>query len=71
MNRLLICLTLLTVVDVAISGVYLTTCARMDVPLLKDVANEACKTSCGFKGCGSGYCTKRRGRKTCFCRGCR
>ncbi|EYB81642.1 hypothetical protein Y032_0378g311 [Ancylostoma ceylanicum] len=69
MNRFLTGLALLALVDVA-SQVYLTTCARMDVPLLKGAANTACVAACAIKKCGSGYCRIVKGRKTCLCRGC-
>ncbi|EPB71609.1 hypothetical protein ANCCEY_09323 [Ancylostoma ceylanicum] len=69
MNRLVICLLLLAVVDVA-SQIYLSTCARMDVPILEKAARAACITSCSIQNCGTGYCENRGGRKTCVCSRC-
>ncbi|KIH60517.1 hypothetical protein ANCDUO_09233 [Ancylostoma duodenale] len=70
MNRLLICLALLAFADVAVSGVYLSTCARMDVPILEKGARLACIASCSVQNCGTGYCENRGGRKTCVCSRC-
>ncbi|VDO15830.1 unnamed protein product [Haemonchus placei] len=70
MNLLLMCLLLAVVSDVVVSAVYLTTCARMDVPVLAKAARAACITSCSVQNCGTGYCENRRGRKTCVCSRC-
>ncbi|RCN47308.1 hypothetical protein ANCCAN_06596 [Ancylostoma caninum] len=71
MNRLLICVALLAVADVAFSQVYLSTCARMDVPVLEKGARLACIASCSVQNCGTGYCENRGGRKTCVCSRCK
>nr|CDJ84720.1 ASABF-zeta [Haemonchus contortus] len=70
MNRLLLCVLLAVLADVVISDVYLSTCARMDVPVLDKAARAACITSCSVQNCGTGYCENRGGRKTCVCSRC-
>ncbi|XGW24620.1 hypothetical protein V3C99_006224 [Haemonchus contortus] len=70
MNRLLSCVLLAVLADVVISDVYLSTCARMDVPVLDKAARAACITSCSVQNCGTGYCENRGGRKTCVCSRC-
>ncbi|ETN79378.1 hypothetical protein NECAME_09876 [Necator americanus] len=70
MRSLLFYLTIFVLVDVAVSQIYLTTCARMDVPILDKAARAACITSCSIQNCGTGYCEKRGGRKTCMCSRC-
>ncbi|KAK6739819.1 hypothetical protein RB195_008360 [Necator americanus] len=70
MRSLLFYLTIFVLVDVAVSQIYLTTCARMDVPILDKAARAACITSCSIQNCGTGYCEKRGGRKTCVCSRC-
>ncbi|KHJ88556.1 hypothetical protein OESDEN_11648 [Oesophagostomum dentatum] len=42
----------------------------MDVPVLELVSEEACRASCRFQDCASGYCVNRDGRKTCICLRC-
>ncbi|KHJ89707.1 hypothetical protein OESDEN_10461 [Oesophagostomum dentatum] len=70
MDRFLLCLTLLAFVEVTHADLYLTTCARMDVPILEKAARLACIASCSAQNCGTGYCEKRGGRKTCVCSRC-
>ncbi|RCN52246.1 hypothetical protein ANCCAN_01679 [Ancylostoma caninum] len=70
MNRVLICLALFAVVDLALAEVYLTTCARMDVPIAKKFAKAACVASCSSQNCATGDCKISKGRKTCICRRC-
>ncbi|VDO83007.1 unnamed protein product [Heligmosomoides polygyrus] len=55
--------------DIA-DGVYLTTCARMDTPILAKGARALCIASCSAQNCATGYCEKRGGRKTCVCSRC-
>uniref|UniRef100_UPI0009B4EB91 Antibacterial factor-related peptide 2 n=1 Tax=Caenorhabditis elegans TaxID=6239 RepID=UPI0009B4EB91 len=47
-----------------------STCARMDVPILKKAAQGLCITSCSMQNCGTGSCKKRSGRPTCVCYRC-
>ncbi|PIO69406.1 hypothetical protein TELCIR_08767, partial [Teladorsagia circumcincta] len=70
MNRLLLCLFLAITVNVAMGQIYLSTCARMDTPILDKAARAACITSCSIQNCGTGYCENRGGRKTCVCSRC-
>ncbi|VDO67285.1 unnamed protein product [Heligmosomoides polygyrus] len=70
MNRVLLCFVMLVAIDVVSSGIYLSTCARMDVPVLSKAARAACITSCSVQNCGTGYCENRGGRKTCVCSRC-
>ncbi|KAK5985892.1 ABF-2 [Trichostrongylus colubriformis] len=70
MNRLLLCLVVVVAFEVAMSQLYLSTCARMDVPILDKAARAACITSCSVQNCGTGYCENRGGRKTCVCSRC-
>ncbi|KIH45719.1 hypothetical protein ANCDUO_24237 [Ancylostoma duodenale] len=70
MNRFLLCLALFAILGLASSQFYLTTCARMDTPILDKAARAACITSCSIQNCGTGYCENRRGRKTCVCSRC-
>nr|AHH29326.1 antibacterial peptide-1 [Ancylostoma duodenale] len=69
MNCVLICLALFVVVDQALS-VYLTTCARMDVPIASRLAGAACIASCSAQNCATGKCKISKGRKTCICSRC-
>ncbi|EGT34304.1 hypothetical protein CAEBREN_22403 [Caenorhabditis brenneri] len=48
----------------------LSTCARMDVPILDKVARGLCIASCSIQNCGTGDCQKRQGRPTCVCDRC-
>ncbi|VDM68619.1 unnamed protein product [Strongylus vulgaris] len=70
MKRLILGFVLFSIVELALSNVYLSTCARMDVPVLEKVAHGACITSCSIQNCGSGHCEMRGGRKTCVCTRC-
>ncbi|KAL6728193.1 hypothetical protein ANCDUO_09511 [Ancylostoma duodenale] len=70
MNRLLVFLAMFAVVNLTIGQLYLSTCARMDVPILDKAARAACITSCSVQNCGTGYCENRGGRKTCVCSRC-
>ncbi|VDO29643.1 unnamed protein product [Haemonchus placei] len=70
MNRLLLCLFLAFTFDIVMSQFYLTTCARMDVPFLREAATVLCVASCRFQNCGTGICEKRNGRNTCICCRC-
>ncbi|VDM76172.1 unnamed protein product [Strongylus vulgaris] len=70
MDHSLLCLVLLALLGLANSQGYLSTCARMDVPILDKVARAACIASCSIQNCGTGYCQVRRGRKTCVCYRC-
>ncbi|EPB69321.1 hypothetical protein ANCCEY_11586 [Ancylostoma ceylanicum] len=40
MSRFLICLLIFAIVDLSFSGIILTTCARMNVPILQKAAQE-------------------------------
>ncbi|EYB87005.1 hypothetical protein Y032_0270g879 [Ancylostoma ceylanicum] len=46
MSRFLICLLIFAIVDLSFSGIILTTCARMNVPILQKAAQGACISSC-------------------------
>ncbi|KAK6731362.1 hypothetical protein RB195_007686 [Necator americanus] len=70
MNGLLLCLALFALFGFISPQVYLTTCARMDVPVLSKAARAACIASCSLQNCGTGYCENRGGRKTCVCSRC-
>ncbi|RCN38483.1 hypothetical protein ANCCAN_15620 [Ancylostoma caninum] len=70
MSPLLICLLLFAIVDVSYPGIILTTCARMDTPILEKAARFACITSCQWQDCGTGYCRWRQGRPVCVCSRC-
>ncbi|WKX92616.1 hypothetical protein Q1695_010557 [Nippostrongylus brasiliensis] len=70
MRQFLIGLLLIVVVNVVVGQLYLSTCARMDVPILDKAARAACITSCSVQNCGTGYCENRGGRKTCVCSRC-
>ncbi|CAJ0595284.1 unnamed protein product [Cylicocyclus nassatus] len=70
MNNLLLCTVLFALLGLASTQIYLTTCARMDVPILDKAARAACITSCSVQNCGTGYCENRKGRKTCVCSRC-
>ncbi|KHJ78923.1 hypothetical protein OESDEN_21448 [Oesophagostomum dentatum] len=70
MSRTLLYLALFAFVGVAVGQIYLSTCARMDVPILDKAARAACITSCSIQNCGTGYCENRGGRKTCVCSRC-
>ncbi|PIO65083.1 hypothetical protein TELCIR_13263 [Teladorsagia circumcincta] len=70
MNCLLLCLFLAITVNVVMGQIYLSTCARMDTPILDKAARAACITSCSIQNCGTGYCENRGGRKTCVCSRC-
>ncbi|XGW24523.1 hypothetical protein V3C99_006167 [Haemonchus contortus] len=70
MNRLLLCFVLAFTFDVVIGQFYLTTCARMDVPVLDKGAAALCITSCSIQNCGTGVCKNSKGRKTCICYRC-
>ncbi|MFH4984684.1 hypothetical protein AB6A40_011393 [Gnathostoma spinigerum] len=50
--------------------IYLSTCARMDTPILEKVAQGACISSCKFQNCGTGHCERRGGRAVCVCSRC-
>ncbi|CAD6199839.1 unnamed protein product [Caenorhabditis auriculariae] len=52
------------------AGIDLTTCARMNVPILSKGARALCIASCNLQNCGTGYCKKRSGRPTCMCSRC-
>ncbi|RCN36512.1 hypothetical protein ANCCAN_17601 [Ancylostoma caninum] len=49
MNRLLVFLAMFAVVNIAVGQLYLSTCARMDVPILDKAARAACITSCSVQ----------------------
>ncbi|VDL68331.1 unnamed protein product [Nippostrongylus brasiliensis] len=49
MRQFLIGLLLIVVVNVVVGQVYLSTCARMDVPILDKAARAACITSCSIQ----------------------
>ncbi|PIC33060.1 hypothetical protein B9Z55_013176 [Caenorhabditis nigoni] len=66
-HNLLISLLVFTSLTVAID---LSSCARMDVPILKKAAHGLCITSCSMQNCGTGNCQKRKGRPTCICYRC-
>ncbi|VDO12530.1 unnamed protein product [Haemonchus placei] len=70
MNRALFLLIMFAIFNITVSQFYLSTCARMDVFLLDKAARAACITSCSIQNCGTGYCKKRSGRKTCVCYRC-
>ncbi|EPB73314.1 hypothetical protein ANCCEY_07612 [Ancylostoma ceylanicum] len=70
MNSLVVLLAMFTVVNLTVGQLYLSTCARMDVPILDKAARAACITSCSVQNCGTGYCENRGGRKTCVCSRC-
>jgi len=38
--------------------IILTSCARMDTPILKKVAQASCVTSCKYQNCGTGTCKR-------------
>uniref|UniRef100_A0A0M3IDE2 Laminin EGF-like domain-containing protein n=1 Tax=Ascaris lumbricoides TaxID=6252 RepID=A0A0M3IDE2_ASCLU len=69
MKAILIAL-LLTTFTVVNGGVVLTSCARMDTPVLSKAAQGLCITSCKYQNCGTGFCQKVGGRPTCTCRRC-
>ncbi|ETN78874.1 hypothetical protein NECAME_02738 [Necator americanus] len=70
MNQLLLCFALFAIFGFISPQFYLSTCARMDVPILDKAARAACITSCSIQNCGTGYCENRGGRKTCVCSRC-
>lgn len=49
MNTLFVFLAMLAVVNLAVGQLYLSTCARMDVPILDKAARAACITSCSVQ----------------------
>ncbi|KAF1756992.1 hypothetical protein GCK72_013447 [Caenorhabditis remanei] len=64
-------LLLFTLLFVSLTtSIDLTTCARMDVPILSKAARGLCITSCSMQNCGTGNCQKRGGRPTCVCSRC-
>ncbi|VDD96638.1 unnamed protein product [Enterobius vermicularis] len=50
--------------------IYLSSCARMDTPVLSKVAQGLCISSCKYQNCGTGSCKKRSGRTVCVCNRC-
>ena len=50
--------------------IILTSCARMDTPILKKVAQASCVTSCKYQNCGTGTCKHRGKRPVCVCSRC-
>uniref|UniRef100_A0A0N5ACL6 INVERT_DEFENSINS domain-containing protein n=1 Tax=Syphacia muris TaxID=451379 RepID=A0A0N5ACL6_9BILA len=69
MNNLIVILLLLTLCTSTSGRVILTTCARMDTPILEKAAQASCIASCKFQNCGTGHC-ERRGRPVCVCSRC-
>ncbi|CAL2039793.1 unnamed protein product [Caenorhabditis brenneri] len=53
-----------------ITAIDLSTCARMDIPVLSKAARGLCISSCSMQNCGTGNCQKRSGRPTCVCSRC-
>ncbi|VDO97091.1 unnamed protein product [Heligmosomoides polygyrus] len=49
MNRLLVCLLIAVGSSVVLGEIYLSTCARMNTPILKKAARAACITSCSLQ----------------------
>ncbi|KJH47232.1 hypothetical protein DICVIV_06686 [Dictyocaulus viviparus] len=70
MSRIILCLIFCVIFNIASSRMYLSTCARMDMPIMDKAARGACITSCSMQNCGTGYCQNRGGRKTCVCSRC-
>ncbi|CAB3407126.1 unnamed protein product [Caenorhabditis bovis] len=63
-------LVLAYLVTFATSKIILTTCARMNTPILSKAAQGLCITSCSTQNCGTGTCKKRKGRPVCVCSRC-
>ncbi|KHJ79658.1 hypothetical protein OESDEN_20690 [Oesophagostomum dentatum] len=68
-NTLAACM-ILALASGVIGQVYLTTCARMDVPILEKAAQALCIASCSAQNCATGHCEFRQGRKVCVCSRC-
>ncbi|KHJ75537.1 hypothetical protein OESDEN_24847 [Oesophagostomum dentatum] len=68
-NALVFCVILALACSTT-AQVYLTTCARMDVPILEKAAQALCIASCSAQNCATGHCEFRKGRKVCVCSRC-